>query len=162
MTKPLIHGSRGVVPASKLVEVIGATIDNIRKEDKLTWADVGAAIGRSDDQAAKYAEGTATMDAPTFLRACNSWNGRFANPVFALFNLHIEEQSARNVGDVPHLLLGMTHLSASLQQAMLDQQLDDDEVIAMQPYIEVVGGLVDYLRKRLADALARRAAAKHA
>lgn len=162
MSKPLIHGSRGIVPASKLVEVIGSTIDAIRKEDKLTWNDVGVAIGRSDDQAAKYAEGTATMDAPTFLRACNAWNGRFANPVFALFNLHIEEQSARNVGDVPHLLLGMTHLSASLQQAMLDQQIDDDEILAMHAYIEVVGGLVDYLRKRLAEAMERRAAAKHA
>ncbi len=160
MRNPLIHGARGYVPASKLVEQIAATLSTIKDEDKLTYAELGSAIGRSDDQAAKYCEGSATMDAPTFLRACNTWNGRFANPVMALFNLHVEEQAARNVGDVPHLLLGMTHLSASLQQAMLDQQLDDEEIVAMHPFIEVVGGLVDYLRERYAKAIERRAQAK--
>lgn len=158
MTRPLIHGNRGVVPASRIVEAVAETLTVIKAEDKLTWGDIGAAIGKSEDQAAKYADGSAVMDMPTFLRACNTWNGRFSNPVLALFNLHIAESAAVTNGSVPHLLLGMTQLSASLQQAMLDQKITDEEVIDMHSYIEVAGALVDYLRKRHAEALERRAA----
>ena len=79
MARPLIHGSRGFVPASTLLQAIADSLSAIRRDDKLTYADIGAAIGKSEDQAAKYCDGSATMDACTFLRACTFWNGRFAN-----------------------------------------------------------------------------------
>lgn len=161
MLNPLIHGKRAFVPASKAVEVIGSALEIIKKEDGLTWADMGEAIGKSEDQVAKYATGIANMDAPTFLRCCERWNGRFANPVFALFDLHIGESAAAKNCDIPANLIGMTRLSASLQEAMLDQKINDDEIIAMQPYVEIVGAMIDYLRKRYADAMERIALERH-
>ncbi|WP_374412705.1 hypothetical protein [Novosphingobium colocasiae] len=52
-------------------------MSEIKAEDGLTWSDVGAVLGVSDDQAAKYADGTATMNAVTFGRGKREWNGRF-------------------------------------------------------------------------------------
>ncbi len=161
MRNPLIHGVRKPVSASSAVDVIGATLQRIKQEDGLTWADLGELIGKSEDQVAKYATGIATMDAPTFLRCCERWNGRFANPVYALFDLHVAESAAGNIDDIPANLIGMTHLSAHLQQAMLDRQLHDQEVIDMHHYIEVVGSLVDYLRKRYAEAMERKTVERH-
>ncbi len=161
MRSPLIHGSNRPVSASSAVEVIGQTLQQIKQEDGLTWADLGELIGKSEDQVAKYATGIATMDAPTFLRCCERWNGRFANPVYALFDLHLGESAATKKGDIPASLLGMTRLSAFLQEAMLDQKLSDEDVIAMHPFVEIVGGLIDYLRKLYADAMERKAVERH-
>lgn len=161
MRNPLIHGTRRAVSATSAVEVIGSTLQQIKTEDGLTWADLGELIGKSEDQVAKYATGIATMDAPTFLRCCERWNGRFANPVYALFDLHLGESASGKANDIPSNLIGMTHLSAHLQQAMLDHKITDEEIIAMHAYVEIVGALIDYLRKRYAEAMERRATERH-
>ena len=59
------------------LQAIGRAIHEIKAEDGLTWVDIGAVLGVSDDQAAKYAEGTAKMNAVTFGRGKRNWNGRF-------------------------------------------------------------------------------------
>lgn len=72
-----IHGNRAVFSASAALDAAGRALNEIKAQDRLTWADVGAVLGKSEDQAAKYADGTATMDFITFGRGKREWNGRF-------------------------------------------------------------------------------------
>ncbi len=77
MSDPAFHGNRAIYSASAAVDAIGQAINEIKSTDRLTWADIGAVLGKSEDQAAKYADGTATMDITTFGRGKKEWNGRF-------------------------------------------------------------------------------------
>lgn len=158
MTNPLIHGTRGFVPASKLLEAIGGSVDAIKKEDGLTWVEMGEALGKSDDQVGKYALSLATMDALTFLRACQVWNGRFANKVFSLLSMTLVDTAASSIGDLRRGLLDITQLLAGLQLAMLDGDLDDNEIEGLDAQIEAAGALVDALRLRLAQIRAAKSA----
>jgi len=69
---------RPVFSASHVLAVVGGDLASIKRADDLTYADLGAILGKSEDQAAKYCEGTATMDLITFARGWREWNGRFA------------------------------------------------------------------------------------
>ncbi len=66
--------------ASGLLDALAGALSQIKREDGLTYADLGAALGRSEDQAAKYCEGTATMDAITLARGKRAWGSRFTGP----------------------------------------------------------------------------------
>ncbi len=77
MPSPTIAGKRPAYSASNALAALGRALSEIKAEDGLTWSDVGAVLGVSDDQAAKYADGTATMNAVTFGRGKREWNGRF-------------------------------------------------------------------------------------
>ena len=63
--------------ASAALECIALALTEIKREDDLTDADIGAILGKSEDMAAKYRTGLATMDAITFARGKREWNGRF-------------------------------------------------------------------------------------
>lgn len=69
---------RPVFSASQVLAVVGSDLAAIKRADDLTYADLGAILGKSEDQAAKYCEGSATMDLITFARGWREWNGRFA------------------------------------------------------------------------------------
>lgn len=131
MTSPQIHGSRRTFAVSKALDVISETLANIRKEDGLTWVDVGNAIGRSDDMARSYANGLSEMPIGNFLLACKEWNGRFANPVFALLQMHLEDQSDIRTSDRDKLCR-ITKLAHLLTVALTDDvspgRVDDDEL----------------------------------
>lgn len=151
MPKPLIHSRRGFVTASSLLDAAGAALKAIKEEDKLTWVDVGAAIGISDDQAAKYADGMATMNFITFFRACVCWNGRFANSVFGLGDLHLSESAMPdNASDIHAGIIALMELMLGLQKAMLDGKLQDEEIEELDQLIEAAGEMLDGLRNRLA------------
>jgi hypothetical protein len=68
---------RPVFSASAALEAAGRALNEIKAQDRLTWADIGAVLGVSEDQAAKYADGSATMNFITFGRGKREWNGRF-------------------------------------------------------------------------------------
>jgi len=73
----MIHGNRPVFSASAVLEAIASELSAIKAQDRLTQADLGAVLGKSPDQAAKYCDGSAAMDVVTFARAKREWNGRF-------------------------------------------------------------------------------------
>lgn len=151
MSSPLIHGRRGFVTASSLLDAAGAALKAIKEEDKLTWVDVGDAIRKSDDQAAKYADSLATMDFVTFFRACEHWNGRFANSVFALAGLHLSESALPSeTTEIRRGMLAFSELMVGLQRAMLDEMLDEDEIEDLGSMIETAGAFLDQLRRQLA------------
>lgn len=78
MSKPQIHGKSRVLSASSVLEAIGNDLGQIKAEDGLTWIDVGRILGKSEDQAAKYAEGSAEMGVTAFYFAKQAWGGRIA------------------------------------------------------------------------------------
>lgn len=77
MSNPAIHGVRVVYSASGAVAALGKALGEIKAQDGLTWSDIGAVLGVSEDQAAKYADCSATMNAVTYGRGKKEWNGRF-------------------------------------------------------------------------------------
>lgn len=88
---PHIHGKRRTFSASHAVEVQGGTLWKIKDEDGLTYEDLGRYLGgKSDDRAAAYAphpdseRPISPVDMLTFLAACESFGGRFADPLLAL------------------------------------------------------------------------------
>lgn len=162
MTAPLIHGPRGFVPASKLLDAIGGSLQSIKDEDGLTWADMGEALGKSDDQAGKYALAMATMDALTFLRACQQWKGRFANRVFAQIGFDLCESTGSSTREIREGVLALMELATGLQRALLDDgDVSDDELIELGNMVEQCGDLVASLRRKLALIVGERAAKRN-
>lgn len=91
MNKPLIHGKARAVSASQILEELGNALSRIRQDDRLTWADVGAHLGKSEDQAAKYADGTAEMGAVACFKAWHLWGERFSGGAKRLFEQRLPE-----------------------------------------------------------------------
>lgn len=77
MAETSIHGKKLPYSALNAVEAIARALSEIRIADKLTFADLGAVLGRSEDSASKYCDGSATMDAVTFGRGKKEWGSRF-------------------------------------------------------------------------------------
>jgi len=77
MSTPRFHGSTRALSASQILEAAGNALGRIRQEDGLKWADIGAVLGKSEDQAAKYADGSAEMGLVAYIRAKIVFNGRF-------------------------------------------------------------------------------------
>jgi hypothetical protein len=92
MNAPLIHGLPRRVSASDLLDALANDLSEIRRIDKMTWVELGQVLGRSDDQAAKYADGTATMDWVSYKRGELAWGTRFTGSVDRLL-----EKSAHTV-----------------------------------------------------------------
>jgi hypothetical protein len=74
-----IHSERErvVFSASSVLDTVGDALIAIRREDGLTYDDLGAVMHKSADQAAKYCAGSATMDLITYARLRREYNGRF-------------------------------------------------------------------------------------
>lgn len=81
---PQIVGKRRALSASAILEAIGRDLMQIKAEDRLTFADLGRVLGKSEDQAAKYCEGTAEMGSVAYIFARDQWNGRFTGTIDAL------------------------------------------------------------------------------
>ena len=114
MTMPHIHGRHRTVPASLLLETIGASLAAIKKADGATFADLGAVLGKSEDRAAAYAGGEGDMGVVSFLRGCRTWDGRFANDVFALLGMRlIPVPTVRATRETVLTLLGQQSKEAS-------------------------------------------------
>lgn len=72
---------RRVFSASNALKVVGDALADIKREDGLTYADLGRVLGKGDDQASKYCDGGADMGIVSFLLAWREFNGRFIGPV---------------------------------------------------------------------------------
>lgn len=122
MRDPTIHRVRPVYSASAALDALATALSNIKREDGLTYADLGAVLGKSEDQAAKYCDGTASMDAVTFGRGKREWNGRFTG----LFDRLCVE--SRPTGDADRAKQSKV-LAAALA---LSKALEDDNIISPQ------------------------------
>lgn len=123
MAKPTIAGKRPAYSASNALESIGRAIHEIKVQDSLTWADIGAVLGVSDDQAAKYAEGTAAMSAVTFGRGKREWNGRFTG----YFDRLCEDSRPGKVCDFS-TLSAVLDAAARLSHSLEDGEITSEEI----------------------------------
>jgi hypothetical protein len=149
MPDPLIHGNRQPFSASLVVQAIATSLSAIRTEDKLTFSDIGAELGKSEDQAAKYCDGTAVMDAVTLVRGMRAWDGRFGNSILALINRHLSPNDMTGMLNA-HSLIDLTKLLMELQIAFAVGDLSISEIKALRPFIEAAGALIDSLRAEIA------------
>lgn len=123
MLDPTIHGNRPVFSDSNTLQAIGRAIHEIRHDDGLTWKDVGAALGVSEDQAAKYANGMAAMSVSTFGRGKREWNGRFTGYFDRLC-----EDSRPGISNDHTSLTAVLQAAACLSKALEDGEIKPEEV----------------------------------
>ena len=96
---PQIHGkTTRYISQAVVLETLGDALLKIKSEDRLTWADVGTVLGKSEDQAMKYADGSSEMGIFAYRRALAAWGDRIARPLDRLFGI---EQSPRNLDQGP-------------------------------------------------------------
>lgn len=126
MTAPHIHARRRTFSASNAVEVQVGVLREIKRTDNLTYADLGRYLGgKSDDRARVYAPGEdsetppSAIDMLTFLAACETWGGRFADPLLALVGGRWADAGSVCTGDDPASLT-----LAQLLPAIITAELD--------------------------------------
>jgi hypothetical protein len=145
MSKPTIHGHRRVISASSILEAIASDLLQIKMEDRLTFADIGRVVGKSEDQAAKYCDGTAEMGITAFGFAKAQWNGRFTGSFDTLI------QSAR--GDFTSDREKESHIlkaALALSVALTDDDLTDAEIRDNRATLEAAKDSIDALMRRIA------------
>jgi hypothetical protein len=149
MTKPTIHGRHRTISASMLLDTLGESLAAIKDEDRATDDDLGAVLGKSDDQAAKYRVGLAEMGVVAFLRGCEKWDGRFANGVLNKLGMKLVPLDAGQA-DAHTSVSSLMKAVLSLHEAAADDGVFDDvELAQRRSLIEDAGKVLDGLRERL-------------
>lgn len=143
MSAPLIHGNRRAVPASVILRELGNALGRIRQEDGLTWADVGRVVGKSEDQAAKYADGTAEMGAVALFYAKQAWGERFSGGVNSLLT------DAVPVVDGQAAQSCILKAALALSVALEDGVLTDEEIKLNRSTLERAGDAIAAQLSRL-------------
>lgn len=136
---------RTVFSASTVLDTIAQSLTAIRLEDRLTFDDMGAVMGKSPDQAAKYCAGSATMDMITYARCRREWNGRFDG---GLDRLCHDSRPASQTDRVcqSRVLKAALALSVALED---DDQIDANEVRQNRGVIEEARDALDGLLRKL-------------
>jgi hypothetical protein len=149
MSNLTVAGKKPAYSASNALEAIGRAIQEIKDQDKLTWTDIGAVFGVSDDQAAKYGEGTATMNAVTFGRGKREWNGRFTG----YFDRLCEDSRPGKICDRSSLTAVLQAASA-LSKALEDGEINPSEVWDHRPELEAARDAIEQQLGKLRLAVA--------
>lgn len=137
-----------IFSASAILDTVGRDLADIKRQDYLTFADLAAVLGKSEDQAAKYCEGTAEMGLIAFARAWREWNGRFAGGLAHLCHdsrPSIDADRARE----SKVLKAALALSMALAD---DDQISPDEVRANRATIEAARDALDELLRKIVRA----------
>ena len=143
MSDPRFHGNRAVVSASDVVNALADALGEIRQQDRLTWADMGTVLGKSEDQAAKYADASAVMDVATFWRAREAWGSRFTGYF---------DRLGDGAGQTNDRHGHTTVLAAALAIAQAlesDNQITPGEVRAMRSELESARDAIESQLKKL-------------
>jgi len=160
MSAPHIHGPRRTFSASSAVEIQADALRRIKADDGLTYKDLGRYLGgKSEDRAAAYAppkdseRAIAAMDMLTFLAACETWRGRFADPLLALVGGRWADAGSVCTGDPGALTL------ATLLPAIIEIEKDGitsaDELAPHEALIRRVHALTTVWLEMIAQESAR-------
>ena len=126
MNKPTIHGIRKPLTAFNVLEALGDDLTKIKSDDKLRWTDVGEVLGVSEDQAAKYADGSAAMNITAYTRGRAVWGKRFTGKVDTLVD------GWRPSVDAHHTQSCVLKCALSIAEALEDGELSVDEIQQMK------------------------------
>lgn len=133
MSAPHIHGKNRFLSASMILEAAGDALSRIRHEDGLKWADIGHVLGKSEDQAAKYADGTAEMGLVASVRAKQVWGERFTGGINALLT------PATTFQDAQASQSAILKAALALSVALEDGDLSVAEIRANRSTLERAG-----------------------
>jgi hypothetical protein len=139
-----IHGNRPVFSASSVLDAIAGDLLAIKNADKLTYSDLGAVLGKSEDQAAKYCDGSATMDAVAFARGKREWNGRFTG---SYDRLCVESRPAAH-HDRQHKNAVLRAALAMAEALEDDDEISPFEVAAIRVQLERAKDAIDALLQK--------------
>jgi DNA-binding IclR family transcriptional regulator len=134
-----------VFSASAVLDAIASELTAIKAADELTWSDMARVLGKSPDQAAKYADGTAEMGVVAFAAAKREWNGRFTGAVDRLC------VDSRPSGDTDRSRQSMV-LKAALALSIAledDGEIDAGEVRQNRACLEGARDAIDQLLRKL-------------
>lgn len=123
--------SRRTFSASAVLDAVASELSTIKHEDRLTYADLGALLGKSEDQAAKYCEATAEMGIVAYARAKREWNGRFTG---ALDRLCVDSRPAPQ--DDRKAQCTILEAALALSVALADGNVTPEEVRANRSTLE--------------------------
>lgn len=143
MNAPQFHGKRRAITASSVLKSLGDDLSLIRREDSLTWVDVGEVLGKSEDQAAKYADGTAEMGVVAFAKGRKAWGGRFTGSLDRLIENASEPISCNQT---QHRIL---KAALAIAEARSDGDLSIDEIRANRSIFENARDALDAQLARL-------------
>lgn len=141
MRNPPIVGKRRSLSASNILAAVGDALSAIKHEDELTYGDMGAYLGKSEDMAAKYADGTAEMGVTTYARAKAVWSGRFTGRLDALLDTAATQHNPK------HGQTLILHAALSLSQALEDGELTPQDVAACRSTLESARDAIDSILK---------------
>ena len=133
-----------VFSASNVLDTVGRDLALIKSQDRLTYGDLAAVLGKSEDQAAKYCEGTAEMGVIAFARAWREWNGRFAGGLAALCHDSRPSKHCDRVRQ-SRVLEAALALSVALQD---DGEVSPGEIRDNLPELEAARDALDELIRR--------------
>lgn len=142
MSAPLIHGNRGPLTASRILKAVGLDLGHIRSEDTLSWADAGRVLGKSEDQAAKYADGTAEMGVTAYIFGREAWGTRFTGRIDALLRDGRGPVTAADA--LPDLLHAAHQIATGLKDGVLCRR---DLHGCRKPIEEAIAGLQGLLQQ---------------
>lgn len=131
------------VSASSILECLGRDLLQIKHEDRLTFSDLGRILGKSEDQAAKYCEGTAEMGVTAFYFAKQAWNGRFTGRADALVGRGPDNTCDRSKES--RVLKAALALSVALE----DGEVDVNEIHANRATLEAARDAIEGLLSRV-------------
>ena len=149
MSNPRFHGGAASFSASRTLEALGESLAAIRREENLTWADLGRVLGKSEDRAASYAGGAGDMGIVSFMLGAREWNGRFANDALALIGMKLVPLDIAEASD-RRCATSLTKLLLEMSAALEDGSIDDRELAGMKASVEAAGQAIDRMRERLA------------
>lgn len=136
-------GNLRPVSASAILECLGRDLLQIKQEDRLTFADVGRILGKSEDQAAKYCEASAEMGVTAFYFAKQAWNGRFTGRADALVGRGLDSTCDR------HKESRVLKAALALSVALEDGQVDVSEIHANRATLEQARDALEGLLSRI-------------
>lgn len=148
MPDPTFDGKIRPVTASNVLAAVGDDLLQIKMQDGLRWSDIGEVLGVGDDQAAKYADGSAAMNIVAYAKGKQVWNGRFTGSLDKLVEQaapHVSGQRAQSC---------IAKAQWALSVALEDGQLTDDEIRKSRADLErcrdAINGLLNRLTVRVA------------
>ncbi len=138
-----------VFSASQVLDTLGDALGAIKREDRLTFADLGAVLGKSEDQAAKYADGTAEMGVVAFARGLNAWGSRLGGPLMRLVDAGQASGAEADLESVAAVSRALNRLAESLAD---DGVISIAEITRDRAAYEDARDAIDALLRRLGDA----------
>ena len=139
-----VHGKKQALTASLVVDTLGDALLSIKIEDRLRWADIGETLRRSEDQAAKYADGSATMDVVAFAMGRAAWGSRFTGGLDKLIDVCGDGMNGHTAQSC------ILRAALALSQALEDGDLSDSDIRTIRSTLEKSRDAIDALLVRLA------------